>query len=124
MKKLLLPLLLLTAFTGCKKLCDEWHEGNFCKDEVRERYYGTYNGYNSAMGNFSINVTGGPSERDLNLDGIEARLTSKTDFTVNSQYVFYGGTYATISGYGNFSGNTLHQYLTVNSTAFYIQASR
>lgn len=119
MKNLLLYALLLFAATGCKKECDNWHEGKNCKNEIRQKYYGSYTGtLTTASG--TVGVVFDISEnlygpRFFNLGNYYCEIMDNGSFLIPSQTVFAGNQIQTIDGGGTYSNGEISFYYFVST---------
>jgi len=112
---------MLTATTGCKKTCDEWHELED-KDcvEMREKFYGYYVGVYTQSGQTSngfielSEYSGDVMRIRLTGSGNYFEITGSTSFEMPLQQVVDVQTY-TMEGSGSLNGNQL----TFNATQTY-----
>ena len=113
MKKIILALAVFVfAFSSCKKECEYWEEGKKCDTEVREKYFGTYNGVVTISGTpqnaYSAVATSSDGPKNFIIDSqIDCELTSETAFDIPLQNFYSGGNAMQVEGSGSFSGNQL-----------------
>ncbi|MBP9152526.1 MAG: hypothetical protein KBF73_09610 [Flavobacteriales bacterium] len=103
---------MLTATTGCKKTCDDWHELED-KDcvEMREKFYGTYVGTMTSNGqtqNISTTLASNGNVQRITWDGSQyLELSGETTVDIPLQNVYdQSGTYS-IEGAGSLNGSQL-----------------
>ena len=127
MRKTIVLLLIAAALTGCKKECQWFMTGDDCEQEVREDFYGTYNGNFVANGQtYSGHATlsahpSGPTQ--LLLDGnIVVRLGNTTTAFIDQQ-AFPGQVGATITGSLTRNGTSLYMEITILQNGNYTYTS-
>lgn len=116
-------LLIAAVFTGCKKECQWYLTGDDCEKEVREDFYGTYNGNFVASGQTyagHATLSAHPSEQiKLLLDGnIIVRLGNSSRAFIDSQ-PFPGQPGATITGTLDRNGSSLFMDIQIEQNGNY-----
>ena len=115
--------LLMFASTGCKKECDYWYKGDDCSTEVRQDYFGLYNGtyeendltplFLSDRFDVDVTVTAYPNDPKgfyliSPFDSVYAVLSSETTFSIPfHSYPSPGLGYDSydVEGSGSFTGS-------------------
>ena len=138
MKYLVYTLLAISfVFNGCDKCkdvvcingdcnkgncdCYDWYEGDKCENEMREKFYGTYEGTLNCDGEshpvYSILSEAGNELNKIAWDsGWYLELTSSTEFTVPEQLVTYDGNIYVLRGSG---GSLKYHQITIDFSITY-----
>jgi len=110
---------------GCNEECDEWHEGDDCKSEVRTKYYGIYTGTFPGPGGLPKQVLVSEYPEDIQRLNIVVPYNNNMtlyleytpqsgSFTIPSQTIVYSEQVSSrFSGMGNFNGDELYFSLTI-----------
>ena len=92
MKKLIVFIFSIVLLGSCAKECDQWYEGSNCDVEMREKFYGVFNGTLTGAGQtMTVTTSITPSSdgvQKLIIDGVAyVELSTTTTFTYPTQTI-------------------------------------